>query len=545
MMRRAIYAATILLATILLLAVLTAAQAQQQTGVYTMYVGGNSVSTETYTITAQADGTVKAEAEIAVKGPKQKTTTVVAKERPASFTAQIGDTKVISAIFDGSKVMLQVAGRGEREVQSKATVILENGVWHQYIFLLNQYRADKEGPHKNEPQSFTAFLPSVGVDFDGRIERVAAQTYTVKGQATPTERYRLITSAGIIIDIWTDQSRTPLVFVLEAQGIKVVRNGSEELVEAIIKPAANDEFTSEEVTFQNGDITLGGTLTLPKTGAARHPVAIIISGSGSQDRDGSSVLGLYKKIAERLSRSGVAVLRHDDRGVGKSLMPKKPTAYRDLINDSKAAVQYLRSRKEIDADRVMLVGHSEGGTTAVVIASEDQKIAGIILVAGATLANLDKLLLEQTMYQKALESSFNSQDRENYPPIVKWLLARIEEAKAGKPDVAPNDLHEYLRQHLSLNMVETYKRVKCPVLILQGERDALVLPHHAVEAATVLAESGNKRVLLRIFPNLSHIFTPSPLDTGIEAAKKGEISPEFLDTIQKWARETLEAKPTK
>ena len=535
-MRRAIYAAPVLL-----LAFLTAVQARQQTGVYTMYVGGNLASTETYTITTQADGAVKAEADIAVKGPKQKTTTVVAKDRPVSFAAQIGDAKVISAVFDGSKVMLQVAGRGEREVQSKATVILENGVWHQYIFLLNQYRADK-----GEPQSFTAFLPSVGVDFDGRIERVATQTYTVKGQAVPTERYRLTTSSGIIIDIWTDQSRTPLVFALESQGVKVVRNGSEELAEAILKPAANEEFTSEEVTFQNGDITLGGTLTLPKTGAARHPAAIIISGSGSQDRDGSGgALGLYKKIAERLSRNGVAVLRHDDRGAGKSMMPKKPTAYRDLINDSKAAVEYLRGRKDIDSDRLMLIGHSEGGTTAAVIASEDQKIGAIILLAGATLANLDKLLLEQTLYQKALEGALNPQDREKYPAVVTWLLARIDEAKAGKPDATPNDMYEYLRQHLSLNLAETYKRVKCPVLILQGERDALVLPHHAIDAARALTEAGNRRVHLRIFPNLSHIFTPSSLDTGIEAAKKGEISPELLDTIQKWAGETLEAKPSK
>ena len=534
-MRRLIYAAAILS-----LAFLSAAQAGQQTGVYTMYVGGNPASTETYTITTQADGAVKAEAEIAVKGPKQKTTTVIAKDRPVSFTTQVGDTVVISAAFDGSKVTLQDR-KGGREVQSKATVILENGVWHQYIFLLNQYRADK-----NEPQSFTAFLPSVGVDFDVRIERVAAQSYAVKGQAAPAERYRLIVASGIIIDIWTDQSRTPLVFVLESQGVKVVRAGSEELAEAITRPAASEEFTGEEVTFQNGDVTLGGTLTLPKTGAARHPAAVIISGSGSQDRDGSGgVLGLYKKIAERLSRNGVAVLRHDDRGVGKSLMPKKPTSYRDLINDSKAAVEYLRGRKDIDADRVILVGHSEGGTTAAVIASEDQKVAGIILLAGATLANLDNLLLEQTLYQKALEGPLNPREREKYPPVVTWLLARIEEAKSGKPDVAPNDLYEYLRQHISLNLAEAYKRVKCPVLILQGERDALVLPHHAIDAARVLAESGNGRVQLRIFPNLSHIFTPSPLDAGVEAAKKGEISPELLDAIQRWAAETLAAKPTK
>ena len=531
-MRNAIFAATILL-----LAFLTDVHARQQTGVYTTYIGGNPAATEAYTITTQADGAVKAEAEITVRGTKQKTTTVVAKQKPASFALQVGDAKVVSAAFDGSKVMLQMAGKGEREVQSKATVILENGLWHQYIFLLDQYRGDK-----GEPQNFTAFLPSAGVDFEGRVERVAAQAYAVKA----SERYRVTTTSGIIIDIWADQSRTPLVFVIESQGVKVVRGGSEELAEAITKPTTDEAFASEEVTFQNGDVRLGGTLTLPKTGAARHPAAVIISGSGSQDRDGSvGVLGLYKKIAERLTRAGVAVLRHDDRGVGKSMMPKKPTSYRDLVNDSKAAVEYLSGRKDIDADRVMLVGHSEGGTTAAVIASEDQKIAGVVLLAGATLATLDKLMLEQIVYQKSLEGAFNPQEREKYPQIVIWLLARIEEAKAGKADVAPNDLYEYLRQHLALNLAETYRRVKCPVLILQGERDALVLPHHAIDVARVLAESGNRRVQLRIFPNLSHVFSPSPLDSGTEAAKKGEISPELLETIGKWAGEMFGPKPGK
>jgi alpha-beta hydrolase superfamily lysophospholipase len=307
--------------------------------------------------------------------------------------------------------------------------------------------------------------------------------------------------------------------------------------------AVSVDFNSEEVTFQNGEVTLGGTLTLPVSGAARHPAAVIVSGSGSQNRDGSGLLGFYKQIAERLSSNGIAVLRHDDRGIGKSSMPKKPTAYRDLVGDTKAAIDYLRTRKEIDPDRIMLVGHSEGGMTSAVIASEDQKIAALVLLAGATLVTLDKLLMEQTIYQQALARPVNPQESDKYPQIVKWLLARIEDAKAGKQDVAPTDLYEYLRQHLSLNLPDTYRRVKCPVLILQGERDALALPHHAIEAARVLTESGNKRVLLRIFPNLSHIFTPLPVDGG--DAKKIEISLDVLEMIQKWAVEVFEAKTGK
>ena len=532
-----------LAAIIILLAFLTTAGAEQRTGKYTMFVGGQIVTTEAYTISTQPDGGLKAEAEIDSRGAKQKVTTVAAKDRPISFTAQVGETRVISASIDGSKAKLKIAGQAEREVATKASVILENGVWHHFIFLFNQYRAEK-----GEPQSFTAFLPSNGLDYEVRIERGAPQTYTVKGRTVATERYTIVAAGGIVIDVWTDQSRTPLVLVIESQDVKVVLSGAEDLADAALKPerTSSEAFTSEEVTFQNGDLRLGGTLTLPKQSAAtRHPAAVIISGSGSQDRDGRGALGLYKHIAERLSSNGFAVLRHDDRGVGRSAMPKKPTAYRDLVAVTRAAIDYLRGRKEIDPDRIMLVGHSEGGTTAVVIASEDQKIAALVLLAGATLANLDKLLMEQTAYQQALERPFNPQDRDKYPQVVQWLLARIEEARAGKQDAAPTDLYEYLRQHLSLNLPDTYRRVKCPVLILQGERDALVLPHHAIEAARTLAESGNKRVQLRVLPNLSHVFTPSPLDGGVEAKKKTEISPEVLELIQTWAVETLGTKTGK
>jgi uncharacterized protein len=295
-----------------------------------------------------------------------------------------------------------------------------------------------------------------------------------------------------------------------------------------------ESYSSEEVQFQNGDISLAGTLTLPKGAGMTYPAALLISGPGLHDRDGNGVFSLYKLIAEKLSANGVAVLRHDDRGAGKSSRPKAPTTYHDIINDSKAAIKYLRSRSEIDPDRIVLIGHSEGGTTAALIASEDSKIAAIALLAGAMLVNFEQLLLEQTIYQLALQRPFNPEEREKYPQIARLVLTLIEEAKAGKPDSAVSDLREYARQSLAVNQSETFKRIRCPVLILQGERDAQVLAHHAVAAARVMADAGNKQISLRILPSLSHTFTPSPLDESIAVEKKKQISPEALETVQKW-----------
>ena len=146
-----------------------------------------------------------------------------------------------------------------------------------------------------------------------------------------------------------------------------MRHGAEDLAAVVFAssarpgPSEKDPYTTEEVTFRNGEQQLAGTLTIPKGAGAPHPAAILITGSGGQDRDGTGVANIYRLIAERLSSNGVAVLRADDRGVGKSTpLANKASSYRDLVADTRAAFEYLLTRGDIDKNRVALVGHSEG-----------------------------------------------------------------------------------------------------------------------------------------------------------------------------------------
>jgi hypothetical protein len=153
----------------------------------------------------------------------------------------------------------------------------------------NQYDAQKGGS-----QNFRAFLPSRAMDFDVQVERTATPTFEIGGKQVATERYRIVSSSGLILDAWTDLSRTPLLILLEAQGVKVVRQGLEGLAEVVSKPEVAEgylseevTFLNEEVTFLNGDVSLAGTITIPRGGDKRRPAALLISGSGSQDRDGN------------------------------------------------------------------------------------------------------------------------------------------------------------------------------------------------------------------------------------------------------------------
>jgi uncharacterized protein len=291
------------------------------------------------------------------------------------------------------------------------------------------------------------------------------------------------------------------------------------------------EFSSEEVSFPNGEISLAGTLTLPKNDKKSFPAIVIISGSGGQDRDGSALFNLYKQIAESLSQAGVAVLRVDDRGVGKSTIVQEKaaeTSYRDLISDSRAAFNYLTTRKEIDKTKIGLLGHSEGAETAMTIAAEDNRVAAIILLSGSS-RPVDQILLEQELFQRASQETADTSDSTKRLPIVQNLVKFFEDAKLSEN--ANNPRLAWFRDHLASNPRELAQKIKCPVLIVQGERDALILAYHSIELANAFQKGGNKQVRLRILPNLTHIFTPVTENRG-EASK---ISEELLQTLQDWA----------
>lgn len=520
------------------------AQARQTTGTYTMYLGEQAAGTESYVMTVEASGARRSEAEVAFGPNRSKAVTVVGADgRPLSFKFEVGGATVLAAKFGaGVAKVTTTPGDAPREVKTGADVIVENAVWHHFIYLLARYDAARGGR-----QSFVAFLPSQATEFSVELERVGSETHTVAGSQITVEHFRALAAGGLGVELWADSERVPLLIRIPAQGVRVVRAGSEALADALTpKPPApkaadaSAPFREEEVTFKNGDTTFAGTLTLPKKGAAPYPAAVIISGSGAQDRDGTAVHNIYRLIAERLSAEGVAVLRVDDRGTGKTVMPRlRAVSYRDLVADSRAAFDYLLTRADIDKPRVALVGHSEGAETALTLAAEDKRVAAVALMAGPS-RPIDRIVYEQALYQTALRESVDPADTLKLPQISRQLMSAFEAArKESRPANPDEDKYVWFREHAATDPLALARRVNVPVLVLNGERDSQVLPYHALELARTLTEAGNKRVRLRIFPNLTHLFTPAVLESGVNQEKLAEVSAEFLQTLQAWMTETL------
>jgi dienelactone hydrolase len=279
--------------------------------------------------------------------------------------------------------------------------------------------------------------------------------------------------------------------------------------------------------------TLAGTLTVPLVRRAKLPAVVLITGSGPQDRDAASVAlpqgyRPFREIADTLARRGIAVLRLDDRGVGGSDAGPDTATSADLAGDVRAALAWLRARPEIDPARLGLVGHSEGGIIAPMVAVDDPRLRGIVLVAGTasrgrTIANgqIHTLFERDTTLPRAQRDS-----------LLALALRQADSAYA-----APGWLHWFAEY----DPLPTARRVRVPTLILQGETDRQVPAREAATLAAAMRAAGNRRVTLRTFPRMNHLMLDDPRGDvrGYGALADLHVRRDLLGALADWLTRTL------
>ncbi|MDQ3134721.1 MAG: alpha/beta fold hydrolase [Acidobacteriota bacterium] len=521
-------------------------QPQQSDGTYTTYIGDRLVVTESYRVTSRPDGSIAAEAELAPAGagPKQKFVTLASKTRPESFSGEVGGVKALEVKFgDGGVVKLNAAGQPEREVRTKATVVLENLVWHQFIFLLGQYDHAQGGR-----QNFLAFLPSQGVEYPVSLEYVSAQTYTLKNRAAvATRRYKMVAASSLALDLWTDEAYTPLLFQVAAQKIKVVRQGAEELAgvafaapveykpPTYVVPAA---FSEQELTVGAGSAwPLPATLTLPQ-GKGLFPALVLVHGSGPNDRD--ETLGAnkpFRDLAQGLASQGIAVLRYEKRTrqhAAKTAQQTNLTVKDETIDDALAAVRLLRQTTGIDAKKIFVLGHSLGGMLVPRIGAGDMQIAGFIVMAGAT-RHLEDEIVRQYEYLFGLDGQLSEAERaqideaKRQAALIKGLKAgdAFTTNVAGAPPSYWLDLRGY-------NPPLAARALNTPMLIIQGERDFNVTMDDFRNWQTL---AGRKGVEFKTYPKLDHLFYEGEGPaSGADYAQPRNIPKYVIDDIAAWLK---------
>lgn len=340
-------------------------------------------------------------------------------------------------------------------------------------------------------------------------------------------------------------------------------------------------FRSEEVSYWNpvDSVRIGGTLTIPDArNPQKFPVALLITGSGAQDRD-ETILGKkpFKRIAEYLSARGFAMLRLDDRGIGKTSLGRNGSQATSLnfARDVGAGIEFLKARPEIDPKRIGLIGHSEGGLIAPMVAAKaPDDVAFLISLAGTGVpggtimkkqnrdifranglgpvvverygslfydAFIDQLLAsaDTAQLRSTLEKGAVALRSQSSPDELKKLGFTSAYSRFAIGQFVKISLSPWFRYFVIHDPAADWQRVKCPVLALNGAKDVqvdAVLNLAAIEKA--LKEGGNTQYKVVNLPELNHLFQKAKTGSMAEyAAPNEQFSMDVLRLMNTWLRE--------
>ena len=339
---------------------------------------------------------------------------------------------------------------------------------------------------------------------------------------------------------------------------------SREIVSGPVRPQEPKPpfpYQIEEVEFQNGDINLAGTLTVPQ-GDGPFPAVLLISGSGLQDRD-ETVFGHkpFWVLADHLSRTGIAVLRVDDPGIGKSAPHPEPPTTADFATDVEAGVTFLKRDDRIGT--VGLIGHSEGGIIAAIVASRRDDIGFVVLMAGPGVPGAELLLKQNerifdgmgivgerketllTLLDRLFTTLTSDMTEDEMRQQVDEIVRKQFEIN-GIPPVQQDEtqvqaaveqvLNPWMRYFLAFDPRPALEATRVPVLALNGELDVQVDAEQNLTAIDAALEKGdNHNVTVHRLPKHNHLFQRAKTGLINEYAVIEEtISPEVLDLIRDW-----------
>jgi len=323
-------------------------------------------------------------------------------------------------------------------------------------------------------------------------------------------------------------------------------------------------YREEEVIYENpsAKVSIGATLTIPN-GKGPFPAILLIAGSGPNDRDES---GLGHKpflvLADHLTRQGIAVLRADKRGIGKTTGTFNDSGTKEYVSDALAGVEYLKGRAEVDARRIGLIGHSQGGSVALEIAAQSRDVSYIVLLAAPGLSGYDILVLQDGTEAKAGGSTdeqvelirgfsrrfygivLRAKDAAEIERETKLLYATLTDAEKeaiGWPNLRGTlnlswALTPGARDTLTSDIGPTLRHVRCPVLALNGSKDSQVPPRENLgRIERELKAGGNEDCTFRELPGLNHLFQTCGTGATSEYIKIEEtMSPLVLQAVSDW-----------
>lgn len=302
-----------------------------------------------------------------------------------------------------------------------------------------------------------------------------------------------------------------------------------------------------DVSIPSKEVVLSGTLCLPHEGG-KFPTALWLQGSGPIDRDDNipgQALNNSKSVAHHLAANGIATLRFDKRGVGKSTGEYLSAGHSDLVEDGLNCLKFLSKSNHCDSHLLFAIGHSEGAIIAPQIAQKLEGVAGIVLVC-PTIEDPESLLMRQAQEMKNMVDAQSWFKR----PLAKLFTKVIDPIKSNRKAIAKTKNTDaktgrlgfskqpfyWFRQFLALNLVEIYKNTTCPILALAGEKDFQCTPSDVYKIAGVVQGEYE----FHIIEDMSHMLRSEPGEACVfnyAAQLKQPIEPKVLTLICGWLQQ--------
>lgn len=466
---------------------------------------------------------------------------------PQIFSAQMG----ISGLHMEARVGVS---KQEADIpDARNTIILDNNLISHYVALLMAAQAEAI------ERDFTAAVPQVLLSLPSHLDGPEGTEFTSGAIRYDGKLYR-VRLGDTVITLLVYQERLVGLFNdaqavraynadLFPEGIFLEKQEAEALPVGVVE---------QEVTFVSDGVTLAGTLTLPEGWTEPVPGVLFIHGSGPVDRNGNASglkMDAYRQLAHALAEVGVGSLRYDKRGVGESGGTFVEASMRDLLSDANAALSTLRSAEGIDAGRCFLVGHSEGGILAPIIASEKEDLTGIVLLGGAAHSldfiirgQVERLNRDAGKSEEEVKAALAKEDQ--YLDFVRnstgdWSDYTFDQLKEAMPWLTQEKYQEvtalslsWLREHFLHDPLETIRKVTCPVLIIQGGKDFQVPPDEAELLSSALQEAGNSDVTVDLIPDLNHLLRHHSEEPNLTYRHLDEpVDPRVIEVVTGWISE--------
>ncbi|HEV2983285.1 MAG TPA: alpha/beta fold hydrolase [Vicinamibacterales bacterium] len=466
--------------------------------------------------------------------------------RPREFTLDgtvRGLAQSIHTIVDGTTAKSQLSAGGQSSektdaIDASAVLVLPTTFLGPFEAVAERLRTAAVGTdiaaYGVPALSFTV---RVGESSSHQIQTAARMI-----AARRTQVKLVLPSGSLDADVWTDERGRMIRFSIPTQSLEVVR---EDVASVASRTVPISRPNDQSISIPGNGFSMAGTLSKPaQTAATRLPAVVLLGGSGPADRDemvfGIPILG---QLANAIAEAGFIVVRYDKRGVGQSGGRAESASLTDYTEDVRGAVKWLADRKDVDPKRIAVIGHSEGGTLALMAAAKDKRITGVGLLGTPGITGAEIVLAQQEHLLDRMKMS--PEDKQAKIALQKKIHEAVLTGKGWEqvpPDVRKQVDNPEFQGLLASDPSKILPDVRQPILIVQGDLDTQVEPSNA-DRLEALAKKRKHEAAVDVvkLPGVNHLLVPATTGEADEygSLKDKHVSQAVTDALVTWLKKTL------